>query len=82
MVSDYGLPPQIRFLHLYWRNNAGELCRLMSNDGSITILRQLLIIVIQRNTAEFGLTIAAIPVALLLLIVCALAVRREIKWFV
>jgi len=40
---------------------------------------QLLIIVIQTNSAEFGITIAAIPIVLCLLILCGLAVQREIK---
>ncbi|PPR06639.1 hypothetical protein CVT26_001181 [Gymnopilus dilepis] len=39
----------------------------------------LLIIVLQRSSAEFGITIAAIPVVLVLLILCGLAVQREIK---
>lgn len=41
---------------------------------------QLLIVVLNRSSAEFGLTVAAIPVVLLLLIACGLAVKREIKW--
>jgi len=44
------------------------------------VTMQLLIIVLQDNSAEFGLTIAAIPVVLLLLIGAGLAVKREIKW--
>jgi len=40
---------------------------------------QLLIVVLSKNSAEFGLTIAAIPVVLLLLIGCGIAVQREIK---
>ena len=34
------------------------------------------------NSAEFGLTIAAIPIVLILLAGCAFAVQREIKWYV
>jgi hypothetical protein len=41
---------------------------------------QLLIVVLNRSSAEFGLTVAAIPVVLLLLIACGIAVQREIKW--
>ncbi|THH01435.1 hypothetical protein EW026_g1278 [Hermanssonia centrifuga] len=41
---------------------------------------QLLIVVLQKNSAEFGLTIAAIPVVLTLLAGCGIAVKREIKW--
>lgn len=40
---------------------------------------QLLILVLSKNSAEFGLTIAAIPVVLVLLIGCGIAVQREIK---
>jgi len=40
---------------------------------------QLLIVVIQTNSAEFGVTIAAIPIVLCLLVLCGLAVQREIK---
>ena len=42
---------------------------------------QLLIIVLPRDSAEFGLTIAAIPIVLLLLVLCGIAVKQEIKWF-
>jgi len=41
---------------------------------------QLLILVIDPNTAEFGLTIAAIPIVLILLSGCGIALKREIKW--
>jgi len=44
------------------------------------VTMQLLILVLQENSAEFGLTIAAIPVVLFLLIGAGLAVKREIKW--
>jgi hypothetical protein len=41
---------------------------------------QLLIVVLNRNSAEFGLTIAAIPIVLFLLAACGVALQREIKW--
>jgi len=41
---------------------------------------QLLIVVLAANSAEFGLTVAAIPVVLILIAGCAYAVQREIKW--
>ncbi|GJJ12437.1 hypothetical protein Clacol_006679 [Clathrus columnatus] len=41
---------------------------------------QLLILVIQPSSPEFAITIAAIPVVLILLVSCGVAVRREIKW--
>ncbi|KAH9997290.1 hypothetical protein BJV77DRAFT_984345 [Russula vinacea] len=40
---------------------------------------QLLIVVLSKNSTEFGLTIAAIPVVLVLLIGCGFAVQREIR---
>jgi len=44
------------------------------------VTMQLLILVLVRNSAEFGVTVAAIPVVLILLILCGIAVQREIKW--
>ncbi|KAJ7774808.1 hypothetical protein B0H16DRAFT_75150 [Mycena metata] len=46
----------------------------------VGVTMQLLIIVLARNTAEFGVTVAAIPVVLVLLALCGVAVQREIKW--
>jgi len=40
---------------------------------------QLLIVVLSKNSTEFGLTITAIPVVLVLLMGCGLAVQREIR---
>lgn len=47
----------------------------------VSKMAQLLIIVLAKNTAEFGVTIAAIPVVLVLLALCGVAVQREIKWY-
>lgn len=44
------------------------------------VTMQLLILVLQSSSAEFGVTILAIPVVLILLILCGWAVQREIKW--
>jgi len=44
------------------------------------VTMQLLIIVLNHDSAEFGLTVAAIPVVLFLLAACGIAVGREIKW--
>ncbi|ETW85941.1 hypothetical protein HETIRDRAFT_424995 [Heterobasidion irregulare TC 32-1] len=41
---------------------------------------QLLIIVLSSSSAEFGLTVTAIPVVLVLLFGCGVAVQREIRW--
>jgi len=46
----------------------------------VGLTMQLLILVIDRSSPEFALTIAAIPVVLILLITCGIAVKREIKW--
>jgi hypothetical protein len=43
------------------------------------VTMQLLIVVLRASSAEFGVTVAAIPVVLALLILCGLAVTREIK---
>jgi len=44
------------------------------------VTMQLLIVVLHKDSAEFGVTIAAIPVVLALLVLCGIAVQREIKW--
>jgi len=46
----------------------------------VGLTMQLLILVIDPDTAEFGLTIAAIPIVLILLIGFGIALKREIKW--
>ena len=43
---------------------------------------QLLILVLSNETAQYAVTIAAIPIVLVLLIACGIAVVREIKWCV
>ncbi|EPQ58136.1 hypothetical protein GLOTRDRAFT_104066 [Gloeophyllum trabeum ATCC 11539] len=44
------------------------------------VTMQMLILVLASSSAEFGVTIAAVPVVLFLLVACAIAVQREIKW--
>ncbi|KAI0273615.1 hypothetical protein BC834DRAFT_966116 [Gloeopeniophorella convolvens] len=57
------------------------ICLLKFDFFAFTgVTTQLLIVVLSTNSAEFGLTIAAIPVVLMLLIGCAFAVQREIRW--
>ncbi|KAG9318466.1 hypothetical protein JVU11DRAFT_557 [Chiua virens] len=46
----------------------------------VGVTMQLLIVVLVASSAEFGITIAAIPVILFLIAGCAYAVQREIKW--
>ncbi|KAI0044740.1 hypothetical protein FA95DRAFT_1590059 [Auriscalpium vulgare] len=48
--------------------------------GFTGIAIQLLVVVLSRNSAEYRMTVAAIPVVLFLLIGCAYAVQRKIKW--
>ncbi|KAG1853705.1 hypothetical protein DFJ58DRAFT_789242 [Suillus subalutaceus] len=45
----------------------------------VGVTMQLLIVVLNKDSAEFGVTIAAIPVVLLLLAGCARAVKHEVK---
>lgn len=57
------------------------LCLLKFDFFAFTgVTIQLLIVVLSKDSAEFGLTIAAIPVVLVLLIGCGIAVKREVKW--
>jgi len=46
----------------------------------VGLTMQLLILVINPTSPEFALTIAAIPIVLILLVGCGVAVKREIKW--
>ncbi|KAJ8583225.1 hypothetical protein M405DRAFT_775694 [Rhizopogon salebrosus TDB-379] len=46
----------------------------------VGVTMQLLIVVLNTDSAEFGVTIAAIPVVLVLLAGCTYAVKQEIKW--
>jgi len=41
---------------------------------------QLLILVVSTSSAEFGITVTAIPIVLVLLSFAAIAVQREIRW--
>jgi len=43
------------------------------------VTMQLLIVVLSRNSAEFAITIISVPIVLILLALCAVAVQREIK---
>lgn len=56
------------------------ICLLKFDFFAFTgITIQLLIVVLSRDSAEFVLTVAAIPVVLVLLVGCGLAVQREIR---
>lgn len=45
----------------------------------VGVTMQLLIVILNKNSAEFGVTVAAIPIVLLLLAGCARAVKHEVK---
>jgi uncharacterized membrane protein len=57
------------------------LCLLKFDFFCFTgVTMQLLIVVLRKDSAEFAVTVTAIPVVLILLVLCALALQREIKW--
>ncbi|KAJ3802885.1 hypothetical protein GGU11DRAFT_671981 [Lentinula aff. detonsa] len=73
-----GANPKTKTMYQYYQV---EICLLKFDFFFFTgVTMQLLIVVLSRNSAEFGVTIAAIPIVLGLLMGAALAVRREIKW--
>ncbi|KAE9400811.1 hypothetical protein BT96DRAFT_956777 [Gymnopus androsaceus JB14] len=78
-----GANPKIKTNHTFFPSYQVEICLLKFDFFFFTgVTMQLLIVVLSRNSAEFGITIAAIPIVLGLLMGAAMAVRREIKWFV
>jgi hypothetical protein len=74
------MPLEVRFFRLYWCNHAGISTLVSVQIPHLLVTIQLLIVVLNRNSAEFGVTIAAIPVVLALLAACGVALQREIKW--
>ncbi|KAF7966119.1 hypothetical protein HWV62_39982 [Athelia sp. TMB] len=57
------------------------ICLLKFDFFAFTgVTMQLLIVVLNKNSAEFGVTIAAIPCVLFALAFCGYALQREIKW--
>lgn len=82
ILPDHDLFAEVRLLLLYWSYHASK-CLCDTSRRSVTHAGfQLLILVLQTNSAEFGITVAAIPVVLFLLIGAGFAVQREIKWYV
>jgi len=72
-----GANPKMKTMYRYYQI---MLCFLKFDFFFVTgVTMQLLIVVIQKNSAEFGITVAAIPIVLALLVLCGLAVQREIK---
>jgi len=73
-----GANPAMKSMYQFYQIMVCLLKFAFFSFNGITI--QLLILVLSSSSAEFGLTIAAIPVVLILLIGCGIAVQREIKW--
>ncbi|KDQ19868.1 hypothetical protein BOTBODRAFT_27291 [Botryobasidium botryosum FD-172 SS1] len=73
-----GADPRMKAMYRYYQV---MICLLKFDFFCfVGLTMQLLILVLHHNTAEFGITIAAIPIVLLLLVACGIAVQREIKW--
>jgi len=73
-----GANPKMKIMYQWYQI---MICLLKFDFFSFTgVTMQLLIIVLAENSAEFAVTIAAIPVVLILLAFCGVAVQREIKW--
>ncbi|KAJ3571884.1 hypothetical protein NP233_g3456 [Leucocoprinus birnbaumii] len=72
-----GANPKMKTMYQYYQI---MICLLKFDFFCFTgVTMQLLIIVLSKDKAEFGVTIAAIPVVLVLLSLCGVAVQREIK---
>jgi uncharacterized membrane protein YidH (DUF202 family) len=72
-----GANPRMKTMYQYYQI---MICLLKFDFFFFTgVTMQLLILVLHKQSAEFGITIAAIPIVLVLLILCGLAVQREIK---
>ncbi|KIL00415.1 hypothetical protein PAXRUDRAFT_821704 [Paxillus rubicundulus Ve08.2h10] len=73
-----GANPKLKSMYQYYQ----ILICLLKFDFFcfVGVTMQLLIVVLTANSAEFGITIAAIPVVVVLLVGCAYAVQREIRW--
>lgn len=73
-----GANPKLKSMYQYYQ----ILICLLKFDFFcfVGVTMQLLIVVLAANSAEFGITIAAIPVVVVLLAGCAYAVQREIRW--
>jgi len=73
-----GANPKMKTMYQYYQI---MICLLKFDFFFFTgVTMQLLIIVLQTTSAEFVITIAAIPIVLVLLVLCGVAVQREIKW--
>jgi len=72
-----GASPTLKKMYQYYQV---MICLLKFDFFAfVGLTMQLLILVINPNSPEFAITIAAIPVVLILLITCGIALKREIK---
>jgi hypothetical protein len=70
----------IKFLLLFSNSTSFSVATLSYSGAYSTVLGfeiQLLVIIISLTDAEFGITIAAIPVTIIILVFCAWSVRHE-----
>ncbi|KAJ3525171.1 hypothetical protein NMY22_g10688 [Coprinellus aureogranulatus] len=73
-----GANPKMKTMYQYYQI---MICLLKFDFFFFTgVTMQLLILVLKSSSAEFGITVAAIPIVLVLLVLCGLAVQREIRW--
>jgi len=73
-----GANPKMKTMYQYYQI---MICLLKFDFFCFSgVTMQLLIVVLATNSAEFAITIAAIPIVLILLGFCGVAVQREIKW--
>ncbi|KAL4067611.1 hypothetical protein J3A83DRAFT_4359533 [Scleroderma citrinum] len=74
-----GANPKLKSMYLFYQV---FICLLKFDFFCfVGVTMQLLIVVLSTNSTEFGLTITAIPIVLILLAGCAYAVQREVKWY-
>jgi len=73
-----GADPKLKSMFEYYQ----VMLLLLKFDyfAFIGLTMQLLILVLSNETAQYAVTIAAIPIVLVLLIGCGIAVVREIRW--
>ncbi|KAF8329159.1 uncharacterized protein EI90DRAFT_3146049 [Cantharellus anzutake] len=73
-----GADPQLKNMFRYYQ----IMIVLLKFDyfAFIGVTMQLLILVVTHNSAQFVLTIIALPVVFVLLLACGVAVTKEIKW--
>ncbi|TFK54900.1 hypothetical protein OE88DRAFT_973756 [Heliocybe sulcata] len=73
-----GANPKMKTMYQFYQV---MICLLKFNFFCFAgVSMQMLILVLASSSAEFGITIAAVPIVLFLLVACAIAVQREIKW--